>query len=153
MTSAGALSVSGPSRSPTCTPSVLGLAAVEEGVALLAEAGMRALRAKSVAQTEFAVALHRAWLEPLGFELATPPEPARRGSHVSLRHPQAWPIKQALAERAGVIVDYRPPDAIRLGIAPAYTRFVDVWDAFDRLRRLVVAGEHHAFSSVPDRVT
>ena len=54
------------------TPPVLGLVAVEEGVTLLAEAGIVALRAKSVALTELAIDLHRAWLEPLGFALATP---------------------------------------------------------------------------------
>jgi kynureninase len=38
-----------------------------------------------------------------------------------------------------VVVDFREPDVIRLGIAPLYTRFVDVWDALARLRRLVGA--------------
>ena len=135
------------------TPSVLGLTAVESGVAVLAEAGVGALRAKSEALTGLAIDLHREWLAPLGFELGTPSEPAQRGSHVTLRHPLAWPIKQALADRADVVTDFRPPDAIRFGIAPIYTRFTDVWDALDRLRRLVEAGEHEAYGTVPGRVT
>ncbi len=69
------------------------------------------------------------------------------------RHPDAWPIRNALAERADVIVDFRAPDAIRIGIAPIYTRHVDVWDALDRLRTLVEAGEHREFESAPGRVT
>ena len=136
------------------TPSILGLAAVEEGVRLLAEAGIEALRAKSVAQTELARELHDTWLAPLGFELQTPADPARRGSHLCLGHPEAWPVCRALAERADVVVDFRDPDAIRLGAAPIYTRFADVWDACDRIRRLVAAGEHTAFADEPPgRVT
>jgi kynureninase len=135
------------------TPSVLGLTAVESGVAVLAEAGVGALRAKSVALTGLAIDLHREWLVPLGFELGTPSDPGQRGSHVTLRHPLAWPIKQALADRSDVVTDFRPPDAIRFGIAPIYTRFTDVWDALDRLRRLVEAGEHEAYGRVPGRVT
>ena len=55
--------------------------------------------------------------------------------------------------RAAVIPDYRGPDSIRLGIAPLYTRFVDVWDALDRVRGLVERGEHAAFDATPSRVT
>jgi kynureninase len=135
------------------TPPILGLAAVEEGVRLLAEAGIDALRAKSIAQTELARELHDAWLAPLGFELQTPADPARRGSHLCLGHPEAWPICRALDERPGVVVDFRDPDAIRLGIAPLYTSFADVWDACDRIRRLVEAGEHSGFGAERGRVT
>ena len=135
------------------TPPILGLAAVEEGVRLTARAGIGALRAKSIELTELIVALHDAWLAPLGFELASPRDPARRGSHVSLRHPRAWQITRALIERAGVIPDFRGPDSVRLGVAPLYTRHVDAWDALDRLRGLVERGEHEAVDPTPGRVT
>jgi kynureninase len=135
------------------TPSILTLAAVEESARLTAEAGIDALRAKSVAQTELLVSLHDAWLAPLGFRLGSPRDPARRGSHVSLEHADAWPICRALRERAAVVPDFREPHSIRLGIAPLYTRFVDVWDALDRLRGLVERGEHHGMGRERTRVT
>ena len=135
------------------TPPILALAAVEEGVRLTAEAGIAALHAKSIELTELIVALNDAWLAPLGFELASPRDPARRGSHVSLRHPAAWQITRALIERAGVIPDFRGPDSVRLGVAPLYTRHVDVWDALDRLRDLVERGEHERVDPTPGRVT
>jgi len=135
------------------TPPILGLAAVEEGIRVTAEAGIGALHAKAIALTARIVALHDTWLTPLGFELATPRDPARRGSHVALRHPQAWQITRALIERAGVIPDFRGPDAVRLGVAPLYTRHVDVWDALDRLRGLVARGEHEHVDPQPGRVT
>jgi kynureninase len=122
-------------------------------VKLTAEAGIAAIRAKSISLTELIVALHGAWLAPLGFGLASPHDPARRGSHVSVTHPQAWPICRALIERADVIPDFRGPDAIRLGVAPLYTSHADVWDALDRLRVLVERGDHRLVDAAPGRVT
>ena len=135
------------------TPPIAGLVAVEEGVRLTAEAGIDRIRAKSVAQTELIVALHDEWLAPLGFELGSPRDPERRGSHVSLRHPEAWQICRALIERARVVPDFRGPDSVRLGVAPLYTRYVDVWDALDRLRALVERGEQKLVSAERSRVT
>jgi len=145
--------VDGIGRFQAGTPPILDLAAVEEGVRLTAEAGIGALHTKSQALCELIVALHDEWLVPLGFELGSPRAPERRGSHVSLRHPEAWPICQAMIERAGVVPDYRGPDSIRLGVAPLYTRHVDIWDALDRVRGLVERGDHAAFDSTPGRVT
>jgi len=135
------------------TPPILGLAAVEEGVRLTAQAGVAALHAKAIELTELIVALHDEWLAPLGFELASPRDFARRGSHISLLHPLAWQITRALIERADVIPDFRGPDSVRLGVAPLYTRHVDVWDALDRLRGLVERGEPETVDATPGRVT
>ncbi len=135
------------------TPPILELAAVEEGVRLTADAGIAAIRAKSIALTELIVALHDAWLAPLGFSLGSPRDPSLRGSHVSLRHAEAWPVCRALIERAAVIPDFRGPDVVRFGVAPLYTRHVDVWDALDRLRALMARGEHRQVDAAPGRVT
>jgi kynureninase len=143
----------GVARFAAGTPPVLGIAAVQEGAKLLAEAGMQRVRAKSLGLTGLVVELFDAWLAPLGFELGSPREPARRGSHVSLRHPEAWPINRALIERAKVIGDFRGPDSIRLGIAPLYVSYVDVWDALDRLRGLVERGEQKLVEQGRSRVT
>jgi kynureninase len=134
------------------TPAVLGLVSVEEGVALLAEAGIGRLRAKGMALTSLVVDLADAWLAPLGFTLASPRPPERRGSHVALAHPDGRRIARALRERAGVVPDFRAPDRIRLGPAPIASRFVDVWDALDRLRRLVERGDHEALGPDARRV-
>jgi kynureninase len=134
------------------TPPIGGLIAVEEGVRITAEAGMDAIRAKSLAQCELILELHDEWLAPLGFSVGSPRDGACRGSHVSLRHPDAWPITQALTA-AGVTGDFRAPDFLRLGVAPLYTRYVDVYDALDRLRGIVERGDHRAFAPEPARVT
>jgi kynureninase len=135
------------------TPPILSLVGIEEGARLAGEAGVPAIHGKARRLTELIVELHDAWLAPLGFELGSPRDPARRGAQVSLRHPEAWPITRALIERAGVIPDHRGPDSIRLGVPPLYTRFVDVHDALERLRGLVERGEHHDVDAGPMRVT
>jgi kynureninase len=135
------------------TPPILALAAVEEGARLIGEAGIGALREKATALTELIVELHDAHLAPLGFELGSPRDTARRGAHVSIVHPEAWPICRALIERAAVVPDFRGPDSIRLGVPPLYTRFVDVYDAIERLRGLVERGEHRRVESGNLRVT
>jgi kynureninase len=116
------------------TPPMLGLAAVDEGVRLIAEAGIDAIRAKGIALTELAVALVDARLADGGVTVASPREVARRGAHVALAHPDARDLCRRLIE-AGVIVDFRRPDVIRFGLSPLTTRFVDVWDGVEAVRR------------------
>jgi kynureninase len=123
----------------TGSPSIIGTVAVQEGARLLAEAGIGRLRAKGLALTGYLIALADQWLAPHGITVASPRQDERRGSHVTLAHPEAWRISQALIQ-AGVIGDYRTPDRLRLGPAPAYTRFTDVWDALDILRAIMTDG-------------
>jgi kynureninase len=115
------------------TPPVLALAAVDEGVRLVAEAGIDAIRAKGIALTELAIAL--ADTIP-GVSVASPRDPARRGAHVALQHPNARELCARLIE-AGVIPDFRRPDVIRFGLSPLTTRFVDVWDGVETVRRIM----------------
>ena len=134
------------------TPPVLAMAAVEVGAALIAEAGVARLAEKGRALTDLAVALADAWPADSGVVLASPRDGGRRGSHVTFAHPQAWQLTQALIDR-GVVPDYRTPDRVRLGLAPLYTRFVDVWDAMDRFRALLADGRWAAYPAEPSRVT
>jgi len=136
----------------TGTPPVIGIAAVEEGARLLGEAGIGRLRAKGVALTELLIGLADEWLVPYGFAVASPRSSARRGSHVCLRHPDAWRISQALIG-AGVIGDYRTPDRLRLGPVPIATRFTDVWDALDAVRRIAGDRSYAGLAAERGRVT
>jgi kynureninase len=117
------------------TPPILALSAVDEGVRLLAEAGIEAIRAKGVALTELAIALAD---EIPGVSIASPRDPAKRGAHVALAHPDARELCAKLIED-GVIPDFRRPDVIRFGFSPLTTRFVDVWDGVDALTRALEA--------------
>jgi kynureninase len=144
--------VAGIERFSVGTPPVLATYAVAEGARIVAEAGIGPLRAKGVAMTSYLIDLADAVLAPLGFTLASPRDPSRRGSHVSLHHPQAWQVCQALLDQ-NVVPDFRTPDRLRLGPAPLYTRFTDVWDGVDRIRAIVTAGGHERYPAERGRVT
>jgi kynureninase len=121
------------------TPNILGMAALESGVDLMLEAPQAELREKSVALSERLIALADRHLASHGFELASPRDPAWRGSQVCLRHPQAWPINQALIAHS-VVGDFRSPDILRLGIAPLYVSHADVVDALAILEWIMREG-------------
>jgi kynureninase len=118
------------------TPPVLALAAVDEGVRMVAEAGIDAIRTKGIALTDLAIALADARLEGLGVSVGSPRSAERRGAHVALTQPDAQTLCARLIER-GVIPDFRRPDVIRYGFSPLTTRFVDVWDGVEALRALL----------------
>jgi kynureninase len=119
------------------SPPVLSLLAMEAALDLPLEVGLERIRCKSVQLTEYMIYLVDTVLGPLGFSLGSPREAAERGSHVSVRHPEGYRINRALIEEMNVIPDFREPDNIRLGLAPLYTTFGEVWEAVDRIRRVV----------------
>lgn len=137
----------------TGTPPVLSTALIEPGVDLLLAAGMDQLRAKSVRQSSYLLDLWRAWLVPLGFRLNSPAEAAQRGSHVSLGHDDGWRISQALSNERRVIPDFRQPDNIRLGLAPLYTRYSDIYEAMRRLRQVVKDKLYEQYPAAQKTVT
>ena len=118
------------------TPPILSLTAFEAGVGIVAEAGIEAIRAKGIALTECLIALADTRLGAGGVRVASPRDPARRGAHVALAHPDARRLCAALIER-GVIVDFREPDVIRCGLSPLTTSFADVAAAVDVLEELI----------------
>jgi kynureninase len=118
------------------TPPVLALAAVAAGLDLVIEAGIDAIRHKSIGLTEYAIALIDEWLAPLGCSVGSPRAAGRGGSHVALVHPEARMLSQRLIAD-GVVVDFRTPDVIRLGLSPLTTRFTDVYDGLDRVRQML----------------
>jgi kynureninase len=118
------------------TPPVLGLAALEEGVRLVAEAGIAALEAKSRLLSQALIACVEAAGAGHGLVLASPREPGARGSHVAFAHPHAHAICQALIA-GGVIGDFRAPDVLRFGLAPAFLSFEDVRCAAATLARIL----------------
>jgi kynureninase len=129
----------GIARTLVGTPPMLSLAALEAALDAFDDVGLEELRAKSISLCELFVALVEA--RTAGFSLVSPREPSRRGSQVSLSHPQGYAIVQALIAR-GVIGDYREPGILRFGFAPLYVRHVDVWDAVEHLVAVLDRGEH-----------
>ncbi|MFK4731165.1 aminotransferase class V-fold PLP-dependent enzyme [Agromyces mediolanus] len=107
------------------TAPILGMLPMAETLAMIEEAGMPAIRAKSVALTAFAVKLSEAWLAPLGVTLASPADPEERGGHVTLHHDAMREVTARLWQR-DVIPDYRDPGGLRIGLSPLSTSFEEV---------------------------
>jgi kynureninase len=99
---------------------------------------MAAVREKSVALTTYAVELADELLAPLGVELSSPRDPARRGGHVTLTHPAMREVTADLWRR-DVIPDYRDPGGLRLGLSPLSTSFAEVSAGIDAVRESLVA--------------
>lgn len=127
----------GPRRFHVGTMPMLSLVATQVGAELAAEAGVSAMRRASVSLTAWAEELFDELLTPLGFDFATPRDPDRRGSHLSLAHDAAWQITQALIDVGQVLPDFRAPHHLRLGFAPLYTTHVEIHTAFRRLVHIV----------------
>ena len=137
----------------TGTPAVISLAAIEDGVDLILEAGMDRLRRKSIKQTEYLIYLWETLLKPLGFYLNSPQNPEQRGSHISLGHEEGYRIDRTLIEDKKVIPDFRHPDSIRMGLAPIYTSFSDIYNAVIRMKLVVVERLFENYSPQRESVT
>ena len=149
----------GINRFQISTPHILSMAGIEPALEILLEAGIESLRNKSIRQTEYLIYLVQEWLAPLGFELGSPLDPNIRGSHVSVRHPEAYRICRALINpKSGdtslrVIPDFRAPNNIRLGIAPLYTSYEEIYRALKRIKTILENGVYQNYSEQQLSVT
>ncbi|MCT9095499.1 kynureninase [Haloarchaeobius sp. HME9146] len=112
---------------------VLAAAPLDGSLDVTHDAGIDALREKSMLLTDYLVRLADERLADLGYAVGTPRDPERRGGHVALEHAEAYRISQALKDR-GVVVDYRPPNVVRVAPSPYYVGFEAVWTVVEDLR-------------------
>ena len=112
-------------RFATGTPPILSMQPMKQMLELIAEAGMEAIRTKSLALTERAITLTDERLAPLGVGLASPRDPVERGSHVTITHPEFREVTERLWV-GGVIPDFRAPDGLRIGLSPLSTSFTEL---------------------------
>ena len=119
------------------TPHVLSAAALEGALAVFHEAGIDALRAKSLTQTRYLIFLaDRLLLGPASaWSLATPRDDRRRGGHVALEHPDVGRLRPLTLER-GLLLGFKKPDTFRLAPSPLYTTYLELWQAVSTLREV-----------------
>ena len=118
------------------TPAILSMSALDAALDVILAADIAAIRAKSQRLTGLFMDLVDQRCGDYGFACLTPKDPDARGSQVSMRHPNGYPVMAALID-GGVIGDFRTPDVLRFGFAPLFLRYVDVWDAVDRLHTVM----------------
>jgi kynureninase len=122
------------------TPPVLSMSALECGVDILLEADMKRIRTKSLELSDLFIELVESRCARHGLKLVTPRKHDIRGSQASFSHPEGYAIMQALVAN-GVIGDFRAPDILRFGFTPLYVRYIDVWDAVERLSNILDSRE------------
>ena len=125
---------------------LLSAAALLGSLPIFHEAGLDAIRAKSLAQTRYLMDLIAAsglTDSPYDYRIGTPQADTERGGHVALEHDRAEAISAALRQR-GAIVDFRAPDVVRLAPVALYTSYVELWQVVQVLREIIDAGEHLA---------
>lgn len=129
---------SGVERFRCGTPPILSLAALDAALDLFDGIELETVQRKAASLGDTFLALVEQQIDEPDLEVACPLEGHQRGSQISLRHPNAYAVMQALVDR-GVIGDFREPDILRFGIGPLYTSHVNVWDAVQVLRQVLKA--------------
>jgi kynureninase len=139
------------------TPPVISLSGLEHAVDLILKAGIRTIRQKSVAQSTYLLTLAREWLSGRGVRVGSPELTERRGSHVSLKHAEAYRICKALTDPGvgdgAVIPDFREPNNIRLGISPLYTSYEDIFRALSQMKEILNRKLYLNYPSTREQVT
>jgi len=141
----------------TGTPPVISVSGLGPALEMVLDAGIGSIRKKSVAQSEYLISLAREWLYSHGFRLGSPEYAEKRGSHVSLKHAEAYRICKALIDpgvcNRVIIPDFREPNNIRLGITPLYTSFEEIYSALDQLRYIMEQKVYEKYPRTKDTVT
>jgi len=141
----------------TGTPPVISVSGLEPALDMVLDAGIGAIRQKSVAQSDYLISLAKEWLIGKGFRLGSPEFAEKRGSHVSLKHAEAYRICRALidpgvADRV-VIPDFREPNNIRLGITPLYTSYEEIHTAMEQVKYILEQKIYEKYPRRRDKVT
>lgn len=127
------------------TPQILSLSALEIGLDITLDAGIRPIREKSELLGNYLIEKIQSELIPIGFKLESPEGHENRGSHVTISHQESWRICQCLLHpivgEPKITIDFRPNKYIRIGMAPLYTRYIDLWQTVERLRAIVASRE------------
>ncbi|MCP4312640.1 MAG: kynureninase [Bacteroidetes bacterium] len=141
----------------TGTPPVLSVSGLEPALDLVLEAGIDAIRKKSISQGDYLILLAGKWLFDAGFRLGSPEYNKKRGSHISLKHAEGFRICKALLDpEVGDIVvvpDFREPNNIRFGIAPLYTSYEEIFMAVEKLRLIMDQKIYERYPRSRDKVT
>ncbi|MEV5433882.1 kynureninase [Streptomyces sp. NPDC052701] len=107
------------------TPDILSMLALEAALEVWEGVSVEAVRAKSLALTDFFLECVAHHVPEGRVECLTPSAHAERGSQVALRCDDAGDVMRRLVER-GVVGDFRAPDVLRFGFTPLYVGFADV---------------------------
>ena len=129
------------------SPAILSSAPLEGSLRVTLEAGIEAIREKSLKMTSYLMYLvdHLLSHSPYDFSIGTPREDERRGGHVAIEHDEGLRVGEALRSR-GVIPDFRPPNILRIAPIPLYNTYHEVWQMTQHLKDIIDKREYQRFS-------
>ncbi|QKE73304.1 kynureninase [Arthrobacter citreus] len=128
------------------TPHVLSCAPLIGSLEIFTEAGIDAIREKSLRINQFLMDCIEKESPNMGFFIGSPREDARRGGHVSLEHEEAARICKSLKEN-GIIPDFRAPNIIRLAPVALYTSYEEVWEVVQTLKKIMIEKQYEKFKN------
>ncbi len=120
------------------SPTILSSAPLEGSLKITLEAGIEAIRTKSLKMTAYLMYLVDELLsgKPYNFKIGTPREAGCRGGHVAIEHEESMRISEALRAR-GVVADFRPQNVIRVALIPLYNTYHEVWQIAEQLKGII----------------
>ncbi len=136
------------------SPPILSSAPLEGSLKIILEAGIDAIREKSLRLTSYLIYLVDELLSknPYNFSIGTPRAHERRGGHIAVEHREGMRINEVLREK-GVISDFRPPNVIRIAPIPLYNTFHEVWEIIQHLKMTIDNKEYRRFPKARKKIT
>ncbi|MCF8262602.1 MAG: kynureninase [Melioribacteraceae bacterium] len=139
------------------TPQVLSLSAIEPAVEILVDAGIEEIRKKNLGLSDLFVRLVKEELDGFGFQIVSPLEKNKRGSHISISHNEAYRITKAMIDESikdfSVIADFRDPDIIRFGFSALYNSFEEIYRTVEKIKFIVAENLYANYSIERNNVT
>lgn len=140
------------------TPHILSLTTLKTSLDITIEATTEKLSIKSANLFDFFLSIYNDELKNLDFELLSPLEKNKRGSHISISHNEAWRISKCLIDpidkaELRIIVDFRPKNIIRIALTPLYTSFEDIYAVCERIIKIIKEREYSQKDNSMDGVT
>ena len=129
------------------TPHILSLSTLKTSLDITIEATTEELNIKSAKLFDYFESIYTNELKKLNFELLTPMDKCKRGSHIAISHKEAWRISKCLInpidnDKLSIIIDFRPKNIIRIALTPLYTSFEDIYSMSRRLINIVNEEEY-----------
>ena len=140
------------------TPHILSLSTLKTSLDITLEATTEELNIKSAKLFDYFVSIYSNKLKKLNFELLTPMDKNKRGSHIAISHKEAWRISKCLINpidnnKLSIVIDFRPNNIIRIALTPLYTSFEDIYLISKRLINIINDGEYKRKDNLMEGVT
>ena len=140
------------------TPHIISMSTLDSSLDVTINATTKKIENKSIDLYNFFTEIFNDRLLNLGYKIITPKNKDERGSHISIVHKESWRITKCLTDpeypgEKKIIVDFRPPNIIRIALTPLYVSFNDIFRVCIRLVQIIESNEYKKKDGSKDIVT